>query len=340
MILADVVELYRELDKRGILIWIDGGWAVDAALGMQTRPHADADIVIQTKDVAALREFLEERGYRDVPRGDTKPWNFVLGDGEGRLVDVHVVTLDAQRNGLYGPLEVGIMYPAGSLTGTGVLGRRVVRCISVEHLIAFHTGYAFDENDVKDVSALCERFGIPLPEDYAGWGILPNMVGAPKQWMPRERWDALVRGEKCPLCTVIESREPADYFAFRVADLNLSRLYLARNQFVRGYCTLVCTRHVREPYHLTADEQSLFFGDLMRAAQALERAFSPTKMNLQLLGNEVPHLHAHLMPRYYGDPAPARPIDPGSQFVTLSDEEYVERIRLIRLALGTDTAGF
>ncbi len=333
MILTDVVELYRELDKRGIAIWIDGGWAVDALLGEQTRSHTDLDIVIRTEQVAALREFLEERGYRDVPRGDTKFWNFVLGDAEGRLVDVHVVTLDARRNGIYGPVERGIMYPAGSLTGTGVIGGHVVRCISVEHLIKFHTGYAFDENDVKDVSALCTRFGIPLPEGYAGWGVLPNMVGAPKEWMPRERWDALVRGENCSLCRVIESTEPADEFGFRVADLNLSRLNLARNQFVRGYCALVCTKHVREPYHLTADEQSLFFGDLMRAAQALDRVFSPVKMNLQMLGNEVPHLHVHLLPRYYGDAAPARPIDPGFQFVTLSEEEYQERIRLIRLAL-------
>ncbi len=226
------------------------------------------------------------------------------------------------------------MYPAGSLTGTGVIGGHVVRCIAVEQLVAFHAGYAFDENDVKDVSALCERFGIPLPEVYAGWGVLPNMMGAPKQWMPRERWDALVRGENCPLCAVVESTAPADDFAFRVADLNLSRLSLARNQFVRGYCTLVCTKHVKELYHLTADEQLVFFGDLMRAAQALERVFSPTKMNVQILGNEVPHLHAHLIPRYYGDAAPSRPIDPGLQFVTLTEDQYKERIRLIRQALA------
>lgn len=169
MILEDVITLYCELDKRGIAIWIDGGWAVDAVLGAQTRPHADLDIVIQTGQVAALRGYLDARGYRDVPRGDTKPWNFLLGDADGRLVDVHVITLDSQRNGLYGQVEMGIMYPAGSLTGTGVIGGHVVRCISVEYLIKFHTGYAFDENDVKDVSALCERFGIPMPQAYCNF---------------------------------------------------------------------------------------------------------------------------------------------------------------------------
>jgi diadenosine tetraphosphate (Ap4A) HIT family hydrolase len=155
----------------------------------------------------------------------------------------------------------------------------------------------------------------------------------PTVWMPRGRWESLVRGENCPLCAVIQSTERADEVAITVADLALSRLRLWKNQFVQGYCVLVCSKHVREPYHLTAEEQSLFFGDMMRAGQALERVFNPVKMNFQLLGNEVPHLHAHLMPRYYGDPAPCRPIDPGARVITLTAQEYQERIRLVRLAL-------
>ena len=154
----------------------------------------------------------------------------------------------------------------------------------------------------------------------------------PKAWMPRDHWESLVRGENCPLCALIQS-EAADEFTFVVANLRLSRLYLSKNQFVRGYCSLVCTNHVREPYELSAEERALFFGDMMRAGQALERAFNSVKMNFQLLGNKVPHLHAHLVPRYYGDPAPSRPIDPGAQVITLTAQEYEERIRVISTAL-------
>ncbi len=159
------------------------------------------------------------------------------------------------------------------------------------------------------------------------------MSKPPKTWMPREHWESLVRGENCPICARIQSAEPVDEFAFVVANLRLSRLYLSKNRFVRGYCTLVCAKHVREPYELTAEEQVLFFGDMMHAGQALERAFNPVKMNFQLLGNQVPHLHAHLVPRYYGDPAPSRPIDPGAQVITLTAQEYEERIRVILTAL-------
>jgi lincosamide nucleotidyltransferase A/C/D/E len=166
MTAEEVVGLYNQLKSLGVAIWIDGGWGVDALLGKQTRPHEDVDIVIQQKDLAALRKLLEDQGYKDVPRDDTSDWNFVLGDDKGHLVDVHVIVLDDKQNGLYGPLERGLMYPAQSLLGTGVIDGHKVRCISAAYMVRFHTGYALKESDYKDVSALCEKFGIDLPQEY------------------------------------------------------------------------------------------------------------------------------------------------------------------------------
>jgi lincosamide nucleotidyltransferase A/C/D/E len=42
-----------------------------------------------------LRTLLEERGYRDVPRDDTRDYNFMLGDDLGHQIDVHSFELDA-----------------------------------------------------------------------------------------------------------------------------------------------------------------------------------------------------------------------------------------------------
>jgi diadenosine tetraphosphate (Ap4A) HIT family hydrolase len=72
---------------------------------------------------------------------------------------------------------------------------------------------------------------------------------------------------------------------------------------------------------------------MMHVAQALERLFDPVKMNFAMLGNLVPHLHAHIQPRYYGDPAPGRPIGPGDPIVTLTHQEYEDRVRQIQAAL-------
>ena len=73
MNIADVIDLYTQLDHLGIEVWLDGGWGVDALLGEQTRPHSDVDIVIQHKDAPKLRELLERQGYQDVPRDDKVP---------------------------------------------------------------------------------------------------------------------------------------------------------------------------------------------------------------------------------------------------------------------------
>ncbi len=156
----------------------------------------------------------------------------------------------------------------------------------------------------------------------------------PSGWMPREDWDALVRGEGCPLCAEMASGIQANEYFHKVADLAISELRLAANQNVRGYCVLVCKKHVREPYELRSVERAIFFEDMMSSALALERVFQPIKMNFEMLGNLVPHLHCHINPRYYGDPWPGSPIGPGVPHVLLPPEEYEARARQIRAALG------
>ena len=167
MTAADVLSLYGELENRGIVIWIDGGWGVDALLGEQTRPHKDLDIAVQQKDVPRLRQLLERRRYKEIKLEEARPWNFVLGDENGREIDFHVIVIDDQGNGLYGPADRGEMYPAASLTGTGSIDGRKVRCISPEWMVKFHSGYELKEKDFRDVSALCQKFGIQLPEAFA-----------------------------------------------------------------------------------------------------------------------------------------------------------------------------
>lgn len=155
------VELMQLFDQHGIEVFVDGGWGVDALLGKQTRSHADLDIALQHKDVPKLRALLEARGYKDVPRDDTRDCNFVMGDDKGHEVDFHSYTYDA-----HGKLVFGLEYPLDSLTGTGSIQGYVVKCISPEWMVKFHLGYELDENDYRDVAALCERFGIALPTEY------------------------------------------------------------------------------------------------------------------------------------------------------------------------------
>jgi lincosamide nucleotidyltransferase A/C/D/E len=163
---VDVLDFYRTMFAMGVEVWIDGGWGVDALLGEQTRFHKDLDIAIQERHVPLLLEVLLARRYAEVKVEDARPWNFVLGDENGREIDVHVIVLDENGNGQYGPAENGEMYPAASLTGSGLIEGQTVRCISAEWAVKFHSGYVPKEKDFRDVSALCEKFGFGLPTTY------------------------------------------------------------------------------------------------------------------------------------------------------------------------------
>lgn len=163
---TDVVKFYNKLDYLGIDIWLEGGWGVDALLGVQTRPHNDLDIFIQEKDVLKLRELLEADGYKEIKLEIARPHNFVLGDATGREIDVHVIVFENEGNIRYGPVENGEIYPATILGGKGIVNGKTVKCISPEWIVKFHTGYTLRESDFKDVSALCKKFSIDLPREY------------------------------------------------------------------------------------------------------------------------------------------------------------------------------
>src|SRR5690348_11279325 len=109
-----VVQLVQLFEQNGIDVVVDGGWGVDALLGEQTRSHNDLDIALLHKDVPKLRELLEARGYKDIPRSDSWECNFVMGDDRGHEVDIHSYIHDAD-----GKLVFGVAYPADSLTGVG-----------------------------------------------------------------------------------------------------------------------------------------------------------------------------------------------------------------------------
>jgi diadenosine tetraphosphate (Ap4A) HIT family hydrolase len=120
----------------------------------------------------------------------------------------------------------------------------------------------------------------------------------------------------CVFCLVVEGlgREeafvhPASGDVYRkVADLPASIAILGADQFYRGYTLVVTRTHATELFELSDGEGEQYLRDMRRVARALAAAFRPRKLNYELLGNTVPHLHWHLFPRYPDDPNPQRPV--------------------------------
>src|SRR2546423_640790 len=84
-------------------------------------------------------------------------------------------------------------------------------------------------------------------EEFLGSALSMDVVRLLQQlerrWMPRSRWEELVRGEGCPVCRNLQTNGLVDEEGFTIADLGITRLRLMRNQFVAGYCVLACREH-------------------------------------------------------------------------------------------------
>jgi diadenosine tetraphosphate (Ap4A) HIT family hydrolase len=121
----------------------------------------------------------------------------------------------------------------------------------------------------------------------------------------------------------------------RIIELPHSYVILNRDQFFPGYTLLFTKQHVTELFHLEQGMRGELMEEVNRVAKALYDVFRPAKINYELLGNMVPHMHWHLVPRFASDPLWPRPIwaEPHDETL-LTPEEYRQRIESIRKVLS------
>src|SRR5438105_3512 len=93
-----------------------------------------------------------------------------------------------------------------------------------------------------------------------------------------------------------------------IADLTMTVPYLHDDQFFPGWTVLVLKRHATELFHLTREERSRLCDDITEVAQTLAVVFDAVKINYELLGNQIPHIHWHIIPRRADDPALSEPV--------------------------------
>lgn len=118
-------------------------------------------------------------------------------------------------------------------------------------------------------------------------------------------------------------------------DLALSTAYLNEDQFFPGWTILVLKRHATELFQLSREERAQLIEEVTEVARALTRAFDTVKINYELLGNQVPHIHWHVVPRLADDPIPREPVwrldhEPRR----LPPPGLAERLARIRTCLG------
>ena len=145
-----------------------------------------------------------------------------------------------------------------------------------------------------------------------------------------ESFYELRRGVGCPMCA--QGRPDETDYGVRIFAGEVSDAYLQKEDVQRGYTVVIWRgRHVAEPTELSADEAKQYWLELLEAGRLLERHFEPVKMNYDILGNSLPHLHTHVVPRYAEDPKPGWPFpfpegDPGQ----IEEDEFRRDVEALR----------
>ncbi|MEE4185585.1 MAG: HIT family protein [Gammaproteobacteria bacterium] len=153
--------------------------------------------------------------------------------------------------------------------------------------------------------------------------------------MAAREWEARRAATGCRFC---RPRADVADILVEVAPLSMSTLFVERIQTYRGHCVLVFDpRHATRIDELTAAEWAGMAADIRTAEIAVQTVFSPDHINVASIGQVVPHLHWHIVPRYVDDPRWGGPIwmtSPAEMNeVYLTPAEYTRMAERIRAAL-------
>lgn len=118
-----------------------------------------------------------------------------------------------------------------------------------------------------------------------------------------------------------------------ICDLEVSRVFLFREQTYHGRCLVAHKNHVDELFELSDEERNKFMKDVARVCKAISLAFGAEKINMGAYSDKLSHLHFHLIPKYIGGPDYPGIFQMNPQKVYLSESEYKELIEKIKANL-------
>ena len=124
--------------------------------------------------------------------------------------------------------------------------------------------------------------------------------------------------------------ERRNQLMIEIAQLEVSTVFLFKEQTYKGRCNVVYKDHVKELFHLEDQELTSFMKDVKKVAEAIDNAFGPNKINYGAYGDTLHHLHMHVVPKYEGKENWGSTFEMNPGNIYLTDQEYQDRIQEIK----------
>lgn len=118
----------------------------------------------------------------------------------------------------------------------------------------------------------------------------------------------IISNEHCELC-----QAPGGDVLWEDALCRVIRVSGPEGVDYPGYCRVIWRAHVREMSDLPSADRRHLMALVFATESALRALYQPHKINLASLGNQVPHLHWHVIPRFTDDPRFPAPIWAGTK---------------------------
>ncbi len=109
------------------------------------------------------------------------------------------------------------------------------------------------------------------------------------------------------MCSWIEELK-AGTNKFLIKELETGYVVLSKYQYYKGYTLFLSKHHETELHMLKPEVRDKFLHEMAAVAEAVYKAVKPDKLNYELLGNNIPHLHWHIIPRVSTETNPEKPI--------------------------------
>lgn len=134
-------------------------------------------------------------------------------------------------------------------------------------------------------------------------------------------------------CLYCQNNETLSQLMIKICDLEVSQLFLFKEQSYMGRCNVVYNDHGVDFHELNEEQRNAFMCDVAKAGAAIKKAFNPDKINYGAYADTISHLHFHVVPKYKDGYGFGGIFEMNPQKVSLTDAEYAKIIEKIKVEL-------